>query len=116
MSDSDVLSILSAERYWILPEETIELPLSETTYPSWTKAQVSDSFSCCFPFAQEIFDVKSGLQICVLAVAKNAKAIDETEGILSYLEHELQERDLEPVDLVKRAWKSSEHDDSQPST
>ena len=111
MSDSDVTSIIGAQRNWILPEETIELVLPELMYNSGTQAQMGDTVSYCLPYAQKIFDVKSGLQICVLNVPKNAKAIDETEGVLHHLAQKLEEQSLEPVDLVKRAWKSSEHDE-----
>jgi len=115
LSDSDVVSIIGAQGNWILPDRTIEPALPEPIYPSGTQAQIGDSVSYCIPYAQGMFDAKSGLQVCVLNVPKNAKAIDETEGVLSHLAQELEEQSLEPVDLVKRAWKSSEHDEQQPS-
>jgi len=115
LPDSDIVSIIGTQRNWILPEETIEIVLSELTYNSGTWAQIGDTVSYCLPYAQNIFDEKSGLQICVLNVPKNARAIDETEGVLHHLAQELGEQSLEPVDLVKRAWKRSEHDDQQPS-
>ena len=116
MSNSDTETVNGPQGYWVLPEERIELPLLEIEYPSGTQAQTSDSFTYCpYPFARTIVDAKTGLLVCVLSEPKDAKAIDETEGILSHLARDLEEENLEPVDLVKRAWKSSEHGDQQPS-
>ena len=115
MSEPDIESFVTTQEYWILPERNIEPALPEPTYPSGTQAQIGDSVSYCVPCAQRMLDAKSGLQVCVLNVPKNARAIDETEGVLSHLAQELEEQSLEPVDLVKRAWKSSEHDAQQPS-
>lgn len=115
MSEPDIESIVTTQEYWILPEKNIEPTLTEPIYPSGTQAQIRDSVSYCVPCAQRMFDAKSGLQVCVLSVPKNARAIDETDGVLSYLAQELEEQSLEPVDLVKRAWKSSEHDVQPPS-
>jgi hypothetical protein len=85
LSGSDVVSVIGTQRNWILPEGTIELVLQEPVYDSGTQAQIGDTVSCCLPYAQRIFDVKSGLQVCVLNVPKNASAIDETEGVLHHL-------------------------------
>jgi hypothetical protein len=115
LSDSDIVSFIGDQRNWILPEETIELVLPEPTYLSGTQSQIGATVSFCLPYAQNIFDAKSGLRICVLNVVKNTRAIDETEGILDQFARELEEQSLQPVDLVKRAWKSSEHDDQPPS-
>ena len=115
MSESDIESFVTGQEYWILPEKNIEPDLPEPKYHSWTEAQIGDSVSYCVPCVQRIFDAKSGLQVCALNVPKNARAIDETEGVLSHLAQELEEQRLEPVNLVKRAWKSSEHDVQQPS-
>lgn len=108
MSDSNALSILGSQRYWNLPEEIIDLDVPEFTYPSGTRAEFNDTVSICITHFQRIFDAKSGLEIYVLNVPKDLRAIDETEGILKNLSQKLKDQNIEPVDLVKRAWKTSE--------
>lgn len=108
MSDSDVLSIIGSQRYWILPEEIIDLAIPEFTYPSGTQAEFSNTLYIHITPFQRIFDARSGLEICVLNVPKDLRAIDETAGILKHLSRKLKDQNIEPVDLVKRAWKTSE--------
>lgn len=115
MSDSDVLSVLGSQKYWILPEEIIEVVPPEPTYSSGTQAKISDTVSFCIPSTQRVFDVKSELEIYVLNIPKDVRAIEETEGILKHLAEELEDHKIEPVDLVKRAWKTGEPNGVQPS-
>ena len=48
------------------------------------------------------------MYIHVFNVPKNPKSIDQTEGILSKFAQKLDEEGIEPTDLVKKAWKTSE--------
>ncbi|MEM3874658.1 MAG: hypothetical protein QXU45_05945 [Candidatus Bathyarchaeia archaeon] len=107
MSDSDVASVIGSQGYWILPEEMIK-PLLEPMYPSGTQAQRLDTVTFCPLEFQRMFDTRAKVEFFVLNVPKNMKAIDETEGILSALASKLAEQNIEPVDLVKKVWKTSE--------
>ena len=49
----------------------------------------------------------------MLSVPKDLGAIDQTEGILSDLTRQFEEQGIEPVDLVKRAWKTSEENGNE---
>lgn len=115
MSDSDVLSVIGSQKYWILPEETINLVIPEFTYTSGSKPEFNDTLSFYTTNIQRIFDIKSRSEICVLYVQKNIKAIIETEGILKHLARKLKKQHIEPVDLVKRAWKTSGQNDTESS-
>jgi len=92
LSDSDKASVIGDQGYWILSEETFK-PLLEPTYPSGT------------PQTQRL-DTVTGF--FALSVQKDAKAIDETEGILSAFASKLAEQNIEPAELVKKVWKTSE--------
>jgi len=60
------------------------------------------------PLIEKILDPKSGLYIYILKATKDSQVIDRTEGILSDILQKLDEEGIEPIDLVKRAWKTSE--------
>lgn len=107
MPDSDIVSVIGSQKYWILPQETIELSL-EPMYPSGTQTQTLDTVTFCPIDFQRIFDAKAKVEIFVLRTQKDAKAIDETEGILSTFASKLAEQNIEPADLVKKIWKTSE--------
>jgi len=108
LSDSDNVSVIGSQGYWILPEETIK-PLQEPMYPSGTQTQRLDTTVTFFPIDfQRMFDAKAKAEFSVLNVQKDAKAIDETEGILSAYASKLAEQNIEPAELVKKVWKISE--------
>jgi len=109
LSAYDVVSFIGTQRNWIIPESVVELDLTDVDYASGTEGTSIGTVTLTTPHPQRIYDPKSGLQICILDVPKDARSIDQTEGILSKFERKLTEEKIEPVDLVKRAWKSSEH-------
>ena|SRR3990170_8809585 len=104
MSTCDVASVEYPQGYWVLAQEIIDLDSAPLTYASSTEANLNGTVSSFGVSLQRVFDSKSGLEICVLSVPKDLAAIDQTEGILSDLE-----QGIEPVDLVKRAWKTQEN-------
>lgn len=110
MSTTDV-SYIGIQRNWTIPTNFIEQEFEETEYPSVTEGTGATTISLSSQSIQKIFDPKSGLQIYVLNVPKDAKAIKQTAGILARFEKRLAEEHVEPVDLVKRAWKTSEPND-----
>jgi len=59
-------------------------------------------------FPKRIFDARSGLYVYVLNARKDPGSVDRREGILSDFARKLDEERIEPTDLVKRAWKTSE--------
>jgi len=112
LSESNIPSVIGSQKYWILPEEIIEPLLLEPMYPSGTQAQISDTVSFCHPTFQKLFDARAKVEIVILNVPKNMKAIGETEGILCHLAAKMEEQNIEPADLVKKVWKTSEQNDA----
>lgn len=100
---------------YIIPD-LMPITLPEPQYTSGTSGQNIDTITLSPPCPQRMLDTKSGLHICVLNIPKDVSALDQTDGVLSYLTQQLEEQNIEPVDLVKRAWKTSEQNDVRPST
>ena len=115
MSNCDVISVEYNQGNWVLPQERVDLDSVQPAYASLTEANLSGTVSSFGISVQRVFDSKSGLEICVLSVPKDLGAIDQTEGILSDLTRQCEEQGIEPVDLVKRAWKTSEENGNEPT-
>lgn len=113
MSTCGVMSVEYNQGNWILPQEIVDLGSTKPAYASLTEANFSETVSSFGISIQRVFDSKSGLEICILSVPKDLAALDQTEGILSDLTRQYEEQGIEPVDLVKRAWKNSEENDSE---
>lgn len=109
MSVYDVASFIGTQRNWIIPESVVVPNLADVDYASVTDGTSLGTVTVTTPHPQRVYDPKSGLQICILNVPKDARSIDQTEGILSKFEKKLADEKIEPVDLVRRAWKTSEH-------
>ncbi len=116
MSASDVTYIGMQGSYVIPIPIRIPEIMPEPLFASVTGAQNADTVSLSSQCLQKIYDPKSGLHIWVLSFPKDARALDETEGILNHLAPQLEKEGLDSVKLVKRAWKTSEQNDEQPST
>lgn len=113
MSNCDAIYLEYDQGYWVLPEKIEYLESVQLAHPSSTEANLSGTVSSFGVSLQRVFDSKSGLEICVLSVPKDLAAIDQTEGILSDLTRRCEEQGIEPVDLVKRAWKTSEENGNE---
>ena len=106
MSDQ-VASFIGPQRNWILPR----IPPTRREPQEVQSGIVGQDFSTVSPSSpvpERLYDLKTGMYIHVLNVPKNPKSIDQTEGILSEFAPKLDEEGIEPADLVKRAWKTSE--------
>lgn len=83
-------------------QQELELPCA-----CWIK--LSTHISSTSSPIKRIFDPKSISYIYVLDTPKNPRSIDQTEGILSSLSQELEREGIEPIDLIKRAWKTNQN-------
>jgi hypothetical protein len=113
MSSYDVMYVEYDQGYYALPERIGNLDSVQPYYASLTEADLSRTVSSFGVSLQRIYDSKTGLELCLLVFPKDLAAIDQTEGILRDLTHQYEEQGIDPVDLVKRAWKTSEENGNE---
>jgi hypothetical protein len=97
----------------VLVRNLITLAQIQTTLASYTHAldaflKVLRRVELERPLFLRTLDEKTGRYIHILDVSKDARFLNETEGILKELNERLNEEGIDTPDLVKKAWKTSE--------